>query len=125
MKLVIEIPEEQYLLIRHYQDIAPNKTHSLAMAIINGTPLPKGHGDLIDRDELANDDRICEGISCADCPFENFRLHTCKMCNFVKSYPVIIEADKESEVQEKIDDYRDRLDELEREEYYESKYGKE
>ena len=27
--------------------------------------------------------------------------------------------------QEKVDDYRDRLDELEREEYYESKYGKE
>ena len=27
--------------------------------------------------------------------------------------------------QENVDDYRDRLDELEREEYYESKYGKE
>ena len=27
--------------------------------------------------------------------------------------------------QERVDDYRDRLDELEREEYYESKYGKE
>ena len=43
MKIVIDIPEEQYLLIRHYQDISPNKTHSLAMSIINGTPLPKGH----------------------------------------------------------------------------------
>ena len=43
MKLVIEIPKEEYLLIRRYQDIAPNKTHSLAMSIINGTPLPKGH----------------------------------------------------------------------------------
>lgn len=31
----------------------------------------------------------------------------------------------ESDEQEKVDDYRDRLDELEREEYYESKYGKE
>ena len=32
---------------------------------------------------------------------------------------------QESEEQEKVDDYRDILDELEREEYYESKYGKE
>ena len=32
---------------------------------------------------------------------------------------------QESDEQEKVDDYRDRLDELEREEYYESKYGKE
>ena len=31
----------------------------------------------------------------------------------------------ESDEQERVDDYRDRLDELEREEYYESKYGKE
>ena len=30
-----------------------------------------------------------------------------------------------SDEQEKVDDYRDILDELEREEYYESKYGKE
>lgn len=32
---------------------------------------------------------------------------------------------QKSEEQEKVDDYRDILDELEREEYYESKYGKE
>lgn len=31
----------------------------------------------------------------------------------------------ESDEQERVDDYRDRLDEIEREEYYESKYGKE
>jgi hypothetical protein len=30
-----------------------------------------------------------------------------------------------SDEQEEVDDWRDRLDELEREEYYESKYGKE
>ena len=31
---------------------------------------------------------------------------------------------EESDEQEEVDDWRDRLDELEREEYYESKYGK-
>ena len=44
----------------------------------------------------------------------------------VANTPTIIEADKaESDEQERVDDYRDILDELEREEYYESKYGKE
>ena len=33
--------------------------------------------------------------------------------------------DKYKDEQEEVDDWRDRLDELEREEYYESKYGKE
>lgn len=39
MKIVIEIPDDEYLVIRQYQDIAPNKTHSLAMSILNGTPV--------------------------------------------------------------------------------------
>ena len=43
----------------------------------------------------------------------------------VANTPTIIEADTESDEQEEIGDYRDILDELEREEYYESKYGKE
>ena len=108
MKLVIDIPEEQYLLIRHYQDIAPNKTHSLAMSIINGTPLPKGHGRLIDADALWKK-WVFDAIGKQE----------------IDEAPTIIEADKESDEQEEIDDYRDILDELEREEYYESKYGKE
>lgn len=41
MQIVIDIPKEEYLVIRHYQDIAPNKTHSLAMSLINSTPLDK------------------------------------------------------------------------------------
>ncbi len=32
---------------------------------------------------------------------------------------------EDTDEQEEVDDWRDRLDELEREEYYESKYGKE
>ena len=69
---------------------------TIADAIRNGTPLPKGHGRLIDADELANDDRVCNGISCSECPFENFREHSCRWCDFIKNYHAIIEADKES-----------------------------
>ena len=37
----------------------------------------------------------------------------------------ILDDEAEIEDQEDVDEYRDKLDELEREEYYESKYGKE
>ena len=129
MKLIIDIPEDVYtrLFDNGIQDneIATDDICEMARALRLGTPLPKGHGRLIDADELANDDRVCNGISCSECPFENFREHSCRWCDFIKDYHAIIKADTESGEQEKIDDYRDILDELEREEYYESKYGKE
>lgn len=70
MKLVIEIDEDYYDLLKHGvycgDDYVPIKI------IVNGTPLPKGHGDLIDRD------RAYEFSS-------------------IEDMPAIIEADKESE----------------------------
>ena len=49
MKLIIDIPEEYYKAIT---DI-PNHQCTADMLIIkNGTPLPKGHGRLIDADDL-------------------------------------------------------------------------
>lgn len=100
MKLVIEISDHQYNNIMDVSSVnigrVPYKgiIMSAINAIKNGTPLPKGHGDLIDRDILANDDRMCDGIACFECHFENHTLSTCKLCNFIKTYPVIIEADK-------------------------------
>ena len=52
MQVVIEIPEEEYRLIRRFCDINANKTSSLAMSIINGIILPSGHGRLIDADSI-------------------------------------------------------------------------
>ena len=52
MRVVIEIPDEEYKVIKKYADIAPNKTHPLAMSIINGTVLPEKHGDLIDINDI-------------------------------------------------------------------------
>ena len=48
MKIVIEIPEETYNAIRNIRQITERELN----AILNGTPLPKGHGDLIDRNDL-------------------------------------------------------------------------
>ena len=40
MKVIIDIPEDEYNIIKQFGDIAPNKTHSLAMEIANGEVIP-------------------------------------------------------------------------------------
>ena len=51
MKIVIDIPESVYRRLKAGDTNAGNTFHDAALAsIINGTVLPKGHGDLIDRD---------------------------------------------------------------------------
>ena len=57
MKLIIDIPESLYNAIN--QEFTVNGMRSgktllqkLVNSIRNGTPLPKGHGDLIDADDL-------------------------------------------------------------------------
>lgn len=54
MKLVIEINDNEYMGIKEYPDNITSYpvTIHLYDAVRNGTPLPKGHGDLIDRNDL-------------------------------------------------------------------------
>lgn len=40
MKLMIDIPDSDYRIIKQFGSIAPNKTKFLAMEIVNGTPIP-------------------------------------------------------------------------------------
>lgn len=51
MKIVIDLPEE---IMEHMKDIGCLSVvyynDDIAKAIINGTPLPKGHGELIDKE---------------------------------------------------------------------------
>lgn len=66
MQVVIDIPEQLYNLIQDKLDFNGDldkyKVKSLMLAVDNGTPLPKGHGRLIDEstiDWLGNkDDRF-------------------------------------------------------------------
>ena len=50
MKLIIDIPEEAYKKLLEEQHLP--KDLDVEYLIMNGTPLPKGHGDLIDKDEF-------------------------------------------------------------------------
>jgi hypothetical protein len=79
IELVIKIPEYIYKLCQGHEDI-------VYKYIANGTQLPKGHGDVIDRNELKkhkyhDNNRYENAVSIAQVDWQ----------------PVIIEADKESE----------------------------
>ena len=54
MKIVIDIPEEEYELVRH-ENKSFRTELELMNAVANGTPLPKGHGDLVDFDRLCKE----------------------------------------------------------------------
>ena len=91
MQIVIDIPEEMY------QNVL-NGTYcgTLYEELKKGTPLPKGHGDLIDRNELKSTSyevlvedggQILDGYSAYNGLTEDD----------IDSAPTIIEADKEQE----------------------------
>lgn len=89
MQIMIDIPEEIY-----NSACATNNIWDMRMAgfvcsaIANGTPLPKGHGRLIDADELK---RIIQGNDVLNMTGFNVRI-----CD-INATPTIIGADKESE----------------------------
>ena len=76
VELVIKIPKRVYNYIRKYEHIANSDISDIKDAIINSIQFPKGHGRLIDADDLLD--------------------NTC-----LEEIPTIIEADKrESEEEE-------------------------
>lgn len=73
MKLVIDISDETYYAIMDDAENTPRNLSYYERIIANGTPLPKGHGRLIDGDDLES--RMKIGY------------------NIVRNAPTIIEAD--------------------------------
>lgn len=93
MKIVIEIGDKLYDLIKHYErsiEIIEEENDTLEIAlmraIIKGTPLPKWHGDLVDRNELLEYTDINE---CAYIP-------TINRYDII-TIPTIIKSDKEAQ----------------------------
>ena len=86
IELVIKIPEEKYKWIK--ENILRTNKNSIVKAIVHGTPLPKGHGDIIDRSKIeymrAIHDLKWGEITASECA---------KRIKY--SAPTIIEADKE------------------------------
>lgn len=90
MQIVIEISDTLKKILDSHDIITASHPMWVAImmdAIANGTPLPKGHGRLIDVDKLELDD----GYSNYDGYYH--RYSQSQICNA----PTIIEADAESE----------------------------
>ena len=92
MQIVIDIPDFIYTEIRNITEntgIIGHNAKALYNAIYHGTPLPKGHGRLVDidllRNQVSHDER------------EAFSKHQVWLLLSVhnKKIPTIIEADKE------------------------------
>lgn len=85
MQIVIDIPEEIYKKTQNDVYVIYDKMYH---AIKNGTPLPKGHGRLIDADELYGD--FIDGTEGYDCNTWN----RIEIGDIIEDAPTIIEADK-------------------------------
>ena len=95
MKIVIDIPEDVYtrLFDNGIQDneIAVDDVCEMARALRLGTPLPKGHGKLIDADKTLKN-------HCAELCREKPNCHEdCLIYDLFHLAQTVIEADKESE----------------------------
>jgi len=92
MKIVIDISEEEYNEIEPFLKGEAIKSgfnlFKVLKTIKNGTPLPKGHGDLIDRGKLKTHFIGTEQGTDLEVYLEPTIINA----------PVLIEADKESEV---------------------------
>ncbi len=88
MQIVINIPEK--LACEGFERLfTEEEKNILIKAIGNGTPLPKGHGRLIDADALKKEAVMCPTVGNAETLLLDI--------GDVEHAPTIIEADKEKE----------------------------
>lgn len=90
MEIIIKIDDERYKDIQRIAEVQLDRGRfqTAEQVIANGTPLPKGHGRLIDADAFGK-----ELHRYTEAPYQ----YALKVFN---DAPTIIEADKESEVEE-------------------------
>jgi len=82
MQIVIDIDEETLQDFYDSRYVSPH----IKEALRNGTPLPKGHGNLIDKSNL---------LTVTDYDGENEKTYV--LYEEIENAPIIIEANKESE----------------------------
>lgn len=103
IEVVIKVPKHDYDYILGQGDT--RGTPHLAEAIRNGTVLPKGHGELIDKEQLFNmplggeytlKDATKYGNLCAEQQhFSYSTLMMYELVDIIDDMPTVIEADKE------------------------------
>ena len=92
VEVVIRIPKRTYDRVSERGIIAyGDDAYYIGHAIASGTVLPKGHGELVDRDRLIN---RCLFMSNDDTAIEGMEYITKGM---IKTAPTVIEADEDGE----------------------------
>ena len=97
MQIVIDINDKVYGLLKYFEegmglydkkDDSDDVKTALVRAVINGTPLPKGHGDLVDKKEIIERYK-------SDC---GRRIYTDEFIHDIEvNVPTIIKAETEGE----------------------------
>lgn len=90
MQIVIELPDDEWKSYQPYKGLPyDNIMGNSVRYIANGTPLPKGHGRLIDVSKLRQDifDDKCWWYTTMESPNEGYSLKT------IREAETIIEAD--------------------------------
>lgn len=96
-ELVIKIPEESYTALMEIKD-ALQRTQGFEKFIVNGTPLSKGHGRLVDADILENEIDWLEKTTNEGSLVEKAVHRKLMECiSIISSTPTIIEADDKAE----------------------------
>ena len=86
IELVIKIPEKIYKYVQQIGSINMLDTQQVANAIFEGTPLPKGHGRILDEKDILDTKNNDGGwYDLVDMP------------EYIAGVKAIIEADKEQE----------------------------
>ena len=99
IELVIKIPEEILYKYAKNHALTYSEIDEIFDAIANGTPLPKGHGDLIDRSKIykaipAEEDNVTgQGMTYEEMDAYNDGINA--MYSVIQGATTIIEADKE------------------------------
>ena len=96
MEIVIDIPEEmykEYISVNLGRGNGKNITYNLLNAIKKGTPLPEGHGRLIDEQHIIDRFKPVE-------KFEYWRIGLDGLINVLSDEPTIIEGSKDKMTRE-------------------------
>ena len=101
MKIIIDIPEDVIESTKSSPNYYPTyHFEKIWKAIVNGTPLPKGHGRLIDADAFLKDNDDYTGWILYSKAWGGENGYKDALEDLVTEAPTIIEADKESEDKE-------------------------
>ena len=105
MQIVIDMPYEDYIRLKETGVIG--KVDVFKRAIRNGTVLPKGHGELIDKEQLFNmplggeytlKDATKYGNLCGEQQhFSYSTLMMYELADIIEDAPTVIEADKDGQ----------------------------